>query len=281
MYHRHSSGGGWYAYDAYAPRVFVEGAYIASSGGFISIAVAVSMSVWRAREAKTAATYGSARWTTLTEIRAAGLTAPDGVVLGRFGRDYLRHDGPEHVLCSAPTRSGKGVGLVVPTLLTWPGSCIVHDIKGENWTLTSGFEIGMPEISFGAYPQFSGPGAQMQLTSKCAAWLVLTAERIDGRTAQDWGMVNSSVPRIKLMETAERLAAKISEFQRCDLGGISKGCDRSAMERGSRVGAIATFFRNAYRMPTDRTHYLRPATPRRKRLSWCFDDAAIISRATT
>ena len=73
------------------------------------------------------------------EIRAAGLTAPDGVVLGRFERDYLRHDGPEHVLCFAPTRSGKGVGLVVPTLLTWPGSCIVHDIKGENWTLTSGF----------------------------------------------------------------------------------------------------------------------------------------------
>jgi len=129
----------WYAYDAYAPQVFVEGAYIASSGGFISIAVAVAMSVWRAREAKTAATYGSARWATPTEIRAAGLTAPDGVVLGRFERDYLRHDGPEHVLCFAPTRSGKGVGLVVPTLLTWPGSCIVHDIKGENWTLTSGF----------------------------------------------------------------------------------------------------------------------------------------------
>src|SRR3546814_6161649 len=44
-----------------------------------------------------------------------------------------------HILCFAPTRSGKGVGLVVPTLLTWPGSCIVHDIKGENWQLTAGF----------------------------------------------------------------------------------------------------------------------------------------------
>jgi type IV secretion system protein VirD4 len=132
----------WYAYDAYAPQVFVEGAYIASSGGFLSIAVAVAMSVWRAREAKTAATYGSARWATRQEIRAADLTKPDGVVLGKFERDYLRHDGPEHVLCFAPTRSGKGVGLVVPTLLTWPGSCIVHDIKGENWTLTSGFRSG-------------------------------------------------------------------------------------------------------------------------------------------
>jgi type IV secretion system protein VirD4 len=129
----------WYAYDAYAPQVFVEGAYIAASGGFISIGAAIGMSVWRAREAKIAATYGSARWATGPEIRAAGLTAPDGVVLGQFEHEYLRHDGPEHVLCFAPTRSGKGVGLVVPTLLTWPGSCIVHDIKGENWGLTSGF----------------------------------------------------------------------------------------------------------------------------------------------
>jgi type IV secretion system protein VirD4 len=129
----------WYAYDAYAPHVFVEGAYIAASGGFISIAAAIGMSVWRAREAKIAATYGSARWATSSEVDIAGLTAPDGVVLGRLDHNYLRHDGPEHVLCFAPTRSGKGVGLVVPTLLTWPGSCIVHDIKGENWTLTSGF----------------------------------------------------------------------------------------------------------------------------------------------
>ena len=129
----------WFAYDAYAPDVFVEGAIIAASGGFLSIAVAIAMSVWRAREARTASTYGSARWAAQKEIRAAGLTSPDGVVLGRFERDYLRHNGPEHVLCFAPTRSGKGVGLVVPTLLTWPGSCIVHDIKGENWNLTSGF----------------------------------------------------------------------------------------------------------------------------------------------
>ncbi|PZP07839.1 MAG: conjugal transfer protein TraG, partial [Sphingomonas hengshuiensis] len=45
----------------------------------------------------------------------------------------------EHVLCFAPTRSGKGVGLVIPTLLTWSGSAIVHDIKGENWDITAGF----------------------------------------------------------------------------------------------------------------------------------------------
>jgi type IV secretion system protein VirD4 len=54
-------------------------------------------------------------------------------------RAYLRHEGPAHVLCFAPNRSGTGVGLVVPSLLTWPGSAIVHDIKSENWTLTAGF----------------------------------------------------------------------------------------------------------------------------------------------
>src|SRR5690242_2710390 len=129
----------WLVYDAYAPRIFIQGASIAASGGILSMLVAFTMSIWRAREAKTAATYGSARWATASEVRAAQLTGPDGVVLGRLVRQYLRHNGPEHVLCFAPTRPGKRVGLVVPTLLTWPGSCIVHDIKGENWTLTSGF----------------------------------------------------------------------------------------------------------------------------------------------
>jgi type IV secretion system protein VirD4 len=129
----------WFAYDAYAPSIFIEGAYIAASGGIIAAAVAIGMSVWRAREAKNAETYGSAQWAQTKEIEQAGLLGLDGVVLGRHERAYLRHDGPEHVLCFAPTRSGKGVGLVIPSLLTWPGSAIVHDIKGENWQLTAGF----------------------------------------------------------------------------------------------------------------------------------------------
>ena len=129
----------WFAYDAYAPETFVTGAFIAASSGILAIVVAIAMSVWRAREAKKAETYGSAHWASDVEARDAGLLADAGVILGRLGAHYLRHDGPEHVLCFAPTRSGKGVGLVVPTLLAWPESCIVHDIKGENWKLTAGF----------------------------------------------------------------------------------------------------------------------------------------------
>jgi len=129
----------WYFYDAYAPGIFTDGAFIAASGGFMAIFAAIGMSVWRAREAGNVETFGSARWAVMEEVRAAGLLDNDGVVLGRYGESYLRHDGPEHVLCFAPTRSGKGVGLVVPSLLTWPGSAIVHDIKGENWQLTAGY----------------------------------------------------------------------------------------------------------------------------------------------
>ncbi len=129
----------WYHFDAYAPRIFAEGGLIASGAGFACIGVAIAGSVWRAREAERATTYGSARWATAEEIDQAGLLAPRGVLLGSVDQHYLRHDGPEHVLCFAPTRSGKGVGLVVPTLLAWTGSAIVHDIKGENWTLTAGW----------------------------------------------------------------------------------------------------------------------------------------------
>ncbi|MBL27694.1 MAG: conjugal transfer protein TraG, partial [Rhodospirillaceae bacterium] len=76
---------------------------------------------------------------TRKEAERAGLFEPRGVFLGRLNRDYLRHDGPEHVMAFAPTRSGKGVGVVIPTLLSWTGSAVIHDIKGENWQLTAGW----------------------------------------------------------------------------------------------------------------------------------------------
>jgi type IV secretion system protein VirD4 len=129
----------WFKFDSYAPTIFMQGGGIAASGGIAAIVIAIILSVWRAKEAQHVTTYGSARWADKREVRRAGLLGPDGVVLGRLGDQYLRHNGPEHVLCFAPTRSGKGVGLVIPTLLTWPYSTVVHDIKGENFQLTSGF----------------------------------------------------------------------------------------------------------------------------------------------
>lgn len=129
----------WFFFDAYAPQVFDTGGMIAAGSGLLAVAVAIAMSVWRSRQARKVTTYGSARWADAADIRKAGLTQPAGVFLGQHDGHYLRHEGPEHVLTFAPTRSGKGVGLVVPTLLSWPASAVIHDIKGENWQITAGW----------------------------------------------------------------------------------------------------------------------------------------------
>ena len=129
----------WFFFDAYAPQVFDTGGMIAVGSGLFAVAVAIAMSVWRSRQARQVTTYGSARWADAADIRKAGLTQPAGVFLGQHDGHYLRHEGPEHVLTFAPTRSGKGVGLVVPTLLSWPASTVIHDIKGENWQITAGW----------------------------------------------------------------------------------------------------------------------------------------------
>lgn len=104
--------------------------------------------------------HGSARWANSKDIQAAGLipkarttwqcisgkepASSTGVYVGAWldkngKQHYLRHNGPEHVLCYAPTRSGKGVGLVVTTLLSWGHSAIITDLKGELWAMTSGW----------------------------------------------------------------------------------------------------------------------------------------------
>ena len=129
----------WYAYDAYAPVLFNRAGAIAASSGLLGCAVAIIGSLWRARQSHLVTTYGSSRWATKAEIETAGLFRAAGVFLGRLGGRYLRHDGPEHVMAFAPTRSGKGVGLVIPTLLSWMASAVIHDIKGENWQLTAGW----------------------------------------------------------------------------------------------------------------------------------------------
>ncbi|KHK00369.1 type IV secretory system conjugative DNA transfer family protein [Desulfovibrio sp. TomC] len=103
--------------------------------------------------------HGSAHWAAEDEIKEMGLLGGQGIYVGGWvqkfhgwqavrqwlhGRRaqlqrYLRHDGPEHVLLYAPTRSGKGVGIILPTLLSYPDSTVSLDIKGENWALTAGW----------------------------------------------------------------------------------------------------------------------------------------------
>jgi type IV secretion system protein VirD4 len=83
--------------------------------------------------------HGDARWALEKDIRKAKLREKKGLMLGQNGRGYLIADGYQHVLLFAPTGSGKGVGFVIPNLLFWEDSCVVHDIKLENFELTSGW----------------------------------------------------------------------------------------------------------------------------------------------
>ncbi len=129
----------WLAFNSQAPDVFARAGAVAAFGGFAGGAVAVGGAARRASRKATITTYGSARWADDADVRDAKLLSEKGIVLGLWNGQYLRHDGPEHVIAVAPTRSGKGVGLVVPTLLTWPQSAVIHDIKGENWSLTAGW----------------------------------------------------------------------------------------------------------------------------------------------
>ncbi len=107
--------------------------------------------------------HGSARWASEEDICSTGLLdAHGGVYVGAWydrrkrHLRYLQHDGSEHILAFAPTRSGKGVGLVIPTLLTWPESTVVYDIKGENWAKTAGFRSQQGHVCFKFSPVEEG-----------------------------------------------------------------------------------------------------------------------------
>ncbi len=131
-----------YHFDYYAKAIFFQGSLVIYGGMFCVFMVLVFMSVNRARRNRNPDTYGSARWAKVADLKTAGLLANDGVVLAQTQdrhQQLLRHDGPEHCFVFAPTRSGKGVGIVIPTLLSWRGSVIVYDMKRENWDITAGW----------------------------------------------------------------------------------------------------------------------------------------------
>jgi type IV secretion system protein VirD4 len=124
-----------YAYY-YGERSDIQKAlFRASAGGLALVLLSAGCLLLPRRRAL----HGEARFATRREIAAAGLLGDHGIILGRLGRRCLMLPGQQGVVLAAPPRAGKGVGIVVPNLLNWPGSTIVVDIKRENWTLTAGF----------------------------------------------------------------------------------------------------------------------------------------------
>lgn len=111
----------------------------AIAGGYV---VFLALQARRLRER--GHTHGSAAWAKRKDIERAGLFAQTGIILGlweepRRRPEYLRSTGTHSVFVQGPPRSGKSTGVVLPTLLTWPGSALVHDAKGELWGLTAGY----------------------------------------------------------------------------------------------------------------------------------------------
>lgn len=117
-------------------------------GCFVSVSFAAYMNYRKTRSQSnnTEHLHGSAHWADKEEIKKCGLLEnSEGVYVGGYEDKatqtihYLRHNGAEHIIAIAPTRSGKGLGLVLPTLLSWLHSVLILDIKGENWALTAGW----------------------------------------------------------------------------------------------------------------------------------------------
>ena len=88
---------------------------------------------------KSSGIHGTASWATKKDIKEAKLAEPWGVVLGRSDGTILRTNSPDYanIFLSAPPRAGKGIGVIIPTLLEYPGSFIVYDVKGENYEQTA------------------------------------------------------------------------------------------------------------------------------------------------
>ena len=101
------------------------------------------------------ALHGDARFASPSEIDRAGLTASDGqpgILIGRHRGRFLSLPGQLSVMLSAPTRSGKGVGVVIPNLLNWPDSVVVLDIKGENYDITAGYRAAHGQAIYAFSP---------------------------------------------------------------------------------------------------------------------------------
>src|SRR5271168_171880 len=138
-------------------RPFFEGEMIVFAGSFLCVGIFFVLANRRTRKLTENAEdlHGSARWADDTDVRDTGLlSTTQGVYVGGWCPEgghrvsYLRHNGPEHVLAFAPTRSGKGVGLVIPSLLAWKESAVIYDIKGENWAKTAGFRGHQGHLCF-------------------------------------------------------------------------------------------------------------------------------------
>ena len=126
----------WQTYSDLSP----QRKYLQLSAGLAGFVIFVlPLLIWSSIVGKSRSLHGDARFATTTEVRRAGLFTDKGIIVGKLGGRFLMYEGQQFVLLAAPTRSGKGVGVVIPNLLNHAGSIVVLDVKMENFKLTSGY----------------------------------------------------------------------------------------------------------------------------------------------
>ena len=126
-------------YDAFQTfqEPHIKKVYIALAVGYIAPAAAFVAMLLTGK--KGPELYGKTRFANRSDLNKEGFLNNKGIILGRLKKDFLKLPGYEFVMLAAATRTGKGVGFVIPNLLTFPDSTVVLDIKGENYQITSQF----------------------------------------------------------------------------------------------------------------------------------------------
>lgn len=124
----------WHYYKAYQGNAEVmTWVYISATASTFILGVPITLALLPEKRPL----HGKAKFATRLDIKKSGLLGDSGVIVGNYNGRYMMFGGTQHVILSAPTRSGKGVGIVIPNLLSWNESLVVLDIKQENWSLTS------------------------------------------------------------------------------------------------------------------------------------------------
>lgn len=138
--------------------LFTSGPEIFGTAELVSVVpfLAAAVIVGLRRPRRVVREFGKSAWGTLWDARKAGLLAKGriGVVVGKWisGQQVLTFTGPEHHLITGASRAGKGVGHVIPTLLSWPHSVLVYDPKEECYDITAAFRR---KFSYAFYVNFT------------------------------------------------------------------------------------------------------------------------------
>lgn len=249
----------------------------------------------RRKPVKHEGVHGTARWMSEAEIRSSGLLPRKPPPLARaFGAKakphagvyvggwtdnkgqvhYLRHDGPEHCIVIAPTRSGKGVGNILPTLLSWPESCLIYDEKGELWALTAGWrsrhagntvirlELGAVEGSAGFnFFEEIRLGTPYEVSDAQNIAQMICDPNGDGIEGKDhWGKTSFDLLAATILHVMYKAAARGEVGCPADLSAVLSDPERDSKElweemrtnRHTPGGKVHTFIASSGRDQLDR-----------------------------